>query len=154
MTTTATPDFEFFQGTTSESRTLPRITIRKGGLLVLTQAAAKMLGDEVTHIQLAYDSKNHAVGIRASAEDASGCYRLRTQPKSPGRLVGGKRFFQHHGLTIDKARTFDAVDFGNGIVGFTLPEDMAESEPVGGTARSESTPTGKRPATPRKAKAA
>ncbi len=41
--------FQFFEGATSESTTAPRITVRKGGVLVLTQAAVEMLGDGVTH---------------------------------------------------------------------------------------------------------
>ncbi len=41
----------------------------------------------------------------------------------------GKRFFAHYGLTIDKARTFDAEAYDNGIVGFTLTEEPeAEAE--------------------------
>ena len=33
-----------------------------------------------------------------------------------------KRAFVHHGLMEDKARTFDAQDFGDGVVGF-VPEE-------------------------------
>ena len=39
--------FQFFEGTTTESATAARITVRKGGILVLTRAAIAMLGDEV-----------------------------------------------------------------------------------------------------------
>ena len=35
-------------------------------------------------------------------------------------MIGGKRFFNHHGLDADKAKTYGAKDFGNGIVGFHL----------------------------------
>ena len=126
------PDFEFFQGTLSESRTLPQVTVRKGGLMVLTRAAVDLLGDDITHVQLAYNRKSGAIGIRASTEDAPGCYRLRAQPKSPSRLVGGKRFFRHHQLPCTEARTFSIEDFGNGIIGFQLPEqsESGEVEPV------------------------
>ena len=126
------PDFEFFQGNLSESRTLPQVTVRKGGLMVLTRAAVDLLGDDVTHVQLAYNRKSGAIGIRASAEDAPGCYHLRTQPKSPSRLVGGKRFFRHHQLPCTEAQTFSIEDFGNGIIGFQLPEqsELAEAAPA------------------------
>ena len=103
-------DFEFFQGHATESRTKAQITVRRGGLMVITQAAVEMLGDEVEHVQLAYSEKTGSVGIRSTTDDASGGNLLRTQKKSPSRLVGGKRFFQHHGLDIDKARTYDAED--------------------------------------------
>ncbi|MCP3960476.1 MAG: hypothetical protein GY719_21740 [bacterium] len=40
----------------------------------------------------------------------------------------GKRFFSHNGLTIEKARTFDAEAYEGGIVGFNLTEEPAEAE--------------------------
>ncbi|MEM8931693.1 MAG: hypothetical protein AAGE94_11000, partial [Acidobacteriota bacterium] len=130
---TAVADFDFFEGTATESTSRARITVRRGGLMVITKAAVDLLGDEVEHVQLAYSAKTGSVGIRATTEDASGGYLLRTQTKSPSRLVGGKRFFQHHGLDIDKARTYDAEDFGHGIVGFRLngsADDADEAKPA------------------------
>ena len=119
--------FEFFQGNASEN-TAPRITVRKGGQLVLTSGAVEMLGEDVDHVQLAYNAKKGVVGIRGAGEDAKGRYRLRTQKNGGSRLVTGKRFFGHHSLTIDKARTFDAEAFDGGIVGFQLTEEPAEAE--------------------------
>lgn len=126
ITTATTPNFEFFQGTLSESSTRPQITVRRGGLMVISRAAADLLGDSVTHVQLAFDAKTGTVGIRAATEDTAGAYRLRTQPKGPSRLVSGKRFFQHHGLTVDKAQTYAAETFGKDIVGFRLKTDAPE----------------------------
>ena len=145
-TNTTTPNFEFFQGTLSESSTRPQITVRRGGLMVITRAAVDMLGDAVTHVQLAYDAKTGTVGIRTATEDTAGAYRLRTQPKGPSRLVSGKRFFQHHGLTVDKAHTYTAETFGNGIVGFRLTAAEA-TEPA-----ADATPTPAKKAAPRKIK--
>ena len=125
-TTATTPNFEFFQGTLSESSTRPQITVRRGGLMVISRAAADLLGDSVTHVQLAFDAKTGTVGIRAASEDTTGAYRLRTQPKGPSRLVSGKRFFQHHGLAVDKAQTFAAETYGKDIVGFRLKDDAPE----------------------------
>ena len=118
--TTNTTDFVFFEGNQSESGSRAQITVRRGGLMVLTRAAVDMLGDEVEHVQLGFNPKTKAVGIRVADDEAQGRYRLRTQQKSPSRLIGGKRFFKHYSLSVDKARTFDAEDFGNGIVGFRL----------------------------------
>ncbi len=53
---------------------------------------------------------------------SQGRYRLRNQKNSASRLVDGKRFFAHHGLSFEKARSFDAEDFGEGLIGFRLPE--------------------------------
>ncbi len=119
--------FEFYQGTASENTT-PKITVRKGGQLVLTSGTVAMLGDDVDHVQLGYDVKTKVVGIRGAGEDAEGRYRLRSQKNGRSRLVTGKRFFAHYGLTLDKARTFDAEAYDGGIVGFTLTEEPAEAE--------------------------
>ena len=71
-TTTTTPTFEFFEGNLSESSAKPQVTVRKGGLMVVTRAAVDMLGDEVSHVQLAFDAKRRAVGIRAATDEAAG----------------------------------------------------------------------------------
>lgn len=55
-----------------------------------------------------------------------GVYRLRNQKNGASRLVTGKRFFSHIGLTIEKARKFDAEAFDGGIVGFRLTEAPAK----------------------------
>ncbi len=117
--------FEFYQGTASENTT-PKITIRKGGQLVLTTGAVAMLGDDVDHVPIGYDVKTRVVGLRAAGENAEGRYRLRIPKKGDSRLVTGKRFFAHYGLKVDKARTFDAEEYEGGIVGFKLITD----EPV------------------------
>ncbi len=114
--------FQFFEGTRRESNTAPRFTVRRGGLMVLTPAAVEMLGDGTTHVRIAFNPKARAVGISSAPEEVSGRYRLRTQKNSRSRLVDGKRFFAHHGLSFEKARSFDAEDFGEGLIGFRLPE--------------------------------
>jgi len=115
-----TADFIFFEGAASESSSRPRITLRKGGLLILTAATAAMLGETVESVQLAFNSKTGAVGIRAAAPGTPGSYRLRHQMKGNGRQITGKRFFEHHGLDLNFARSFGATDFGGGIIGFLL----------------------------------
>ena len=124
--------FEFYQGTASENTT-PKITVRKGGQLVLTSGAVAMLGDDIENVQLGYDVKTRVVGIRSADEDAEGRYRLRSQKNGGSRLVTGKRFFSHYGLTIDKARTFNAEAYDGGIVGFKLSEEPADGESDGET---------------------
>ncbi len=119
--------FEFYEGATSEG-TNPRITIRKGGQLVLTSGAVEMLGDDVEFVQIGFDRNTGVVGIRAATEDAKGRYRLRSQKTSGSRLVTGKRFFTHNGLTIEKAQTFDAEAYDGGIVGFKLTDEPAEAD--------------------------
>ncbi len=95
---------------------------------MLTSGAVAMLGDDVENVQLGCDVKTKVVGIRGADEDAQGRYRLRSQKNGASRLVTGKRFFSHYGLTIEKARTFDAEAYDGGIVGFCLTEEPAEAE--------------------------
>ena len=142
QTTDTTSTFEFFQGTLSESSTSPRVTVRRGGLMVITRAAVDLLGDDVSRVQLAYNRKTGDVGIRAASDDMPGSYLLRTQPKSPSRLVSGKRFFQHHSLPVEKAQTFPVREFGNGIIGFQfqdVPEEEQTSVPKAAPATRKAT---------------
>ncbi len=119
--------FQFYEGTSSEN-TSPRITVRKGGQLVLTRGAVEMLGDGVTHVQIGYDAETEVVGLKSAAEDAKGRYRLRTQGTNGLHVVTGKRFFSHNGLETEKARTFTAETFEGGIVGFKLTEESDGAE--------------------------
>ncbi len=48
--------FDFYEGTASEN-TNPRITVRKGGQLVLTSGAVEMLGNDVEFVELAYNAR-------------------------------------------------------------------------------------------------
>ena len=129
--------FNFYEGTATEN-TAPEITVRKGGQLVLTSGAVDMLGDDVEFVQLGYNAKTGVVGIRAATEDAKGRYRLRAQKNSENRLLTGRRFFAHNGLTIEQAKTHDAEEYDGGIVGFKLTEEPAETEP-----KAETTPAKK-----------
>lgn len=115
-----THGFDFFEGTATAHSQEPRVTVRRGGLMVITPAAVEMLGDDVTHVQLGLNPKTNTVAIRKADAKAKGRYRLRTQKNSPMLLVGGKKFFAHHNLAIDKAESFDATQIADGLVGFTL----------------------------------
>ena len=126
--TTTVPAFEFFEGNLSESNSSPQVTVRRGGLMVLSAAAAEMLGEGVEKVQLAYDRSSKTVGIRAASGDAPGAYLLRHQAKSPNRLVGGKRFFTYNGIPTEKAATFEAVRYGDGLIGFRMSGGGVEVE--------------------------
>jgi len=116
----STHGFNFYEGSTSAHSKEPRITVRRGGLMVLTPATVDLLGDSVTHVQLGFNPKTKAVAIRHAADDAKGRYRIRRQKNSPMLIVGGKKFFAHHDLPVNKAATFDAEQIGDGLVGFSL----------------------------------
>ena len=118
-------EFEFFEGTATVNSTTPRVTVRKAGQLVLTEAAVAMLGEGVEHVQIGFNAKSRVVGIRSAAAEVRGALKLRAQPNGRSKLVDGKRFFAHRGLAIDKARGLEVEDFGGGIVGFRLPEEGA-----------------------------
>jgi hypothetical protein len=142
--------FSFYEGTTTEN-TSPRITVRKGGQLVLTRGAVDMLGEGVGHVQVGFNAKTKVVGIRAAGEDAKGRYRLRPQGSNGLHLVTGKRFFTHYGLDVSKARTFEAEKIEDGLIGFSLAgdgtEDNAEKSadpPAEGKADAESKPATKK----------
>lgn len=74
--------FEFYEGTATENASLPRVTVRRSGQMIMTQAAVDLLGDEVPFVQIGYNEATKAVGLRAAAEGGSGRYRLRSQKNS------------------------------------------------------------------------
>ena len=115
-----TPSFQFFEGHQTVSNSVAKITVRKGGVLVLTQAAIDMLGDGVAAVQVGYDPEKKAVGVRAAADTADGAYKLRAQKSGAARMVNGKRLFALHGLTVETAESFDVENFGDGVIGFRL----------------------------------
>ena len=128
--------FLFFEGNTTESASTPKITVRKGGMLILTKAAIDMLGDEVTHVQLAFNPKDRAIGLRGATEDCRGCYRLRAQRNSVSRMVDGKRLFALHGLTAEKAQSYGVEQYGDGIIGFQLSDSNTEAKDTGDAAKA------------------
>lgn len=122
--------FEFFEGTTTVNSSSPRVTVRKSGQLVLTEAAVALLGEGVEQVQIGYNDKARAVGIRPATEGGRGVLKLRAQPNGRSRLIDAKRFFAHHSLTVEKARGIEVEEFGGGVVGFRLPEEVAGGEGV------------------------
>ena len=121
--------FYFYEGSTTDSATSARITVRKGGILVLTKATVEMLGADVEAVQVGFNPETRAIALRPASLDARGSYRLRGQRNSVSKLVDGKRVFKHHGLIAKSSMSYDAESFGDGLVGFTLPETaMAETE--------------------------
>ncbi len=95
-----------------------------------------MLGEGVEAVQVGFNPETRAIGIRAADEATQGRYRLRAQGHGTRRLVDGKRLFALHGVTIEKAQTFDAEDFGDGIVGVMLPAAEAEATDKAATKRA------------------
>jgi hypothetical protein len=123
-------EFEFFEGTATVNSTTPRVTVRKAGQLVLTEAAVAMLGEGVESVQIGFNAKSRVVGIRPAADGVRGALKLRAQPNGRSKLVDAKRFFAHRGLAVDKARGLEVEDFGGGIVGFRLPEEGTGEAPA------------------------
>jgi len=117
--------FDFFEGARTETKA-PQITVRRTGQMVLTSAAVALLGAGVTHVQFGFDTKTGAVALRAATEETKGHYRLREQANGSS-LVDGRRFLGHHGLKLERAQRFPAEAFGDGMVGFHLPEVVAAS---------------------------
>ncbi len=121
--------FQFYEGNATESAEHARITVRKGGVLVLTQATLDMLGADASHVQVGFNPETRQLALRSSGGDSKGAYRLRSQRNSPSRLVDGKRVFKLHGLAAESSTSYEAEDLGDGLIGFRLPETAADDEP-------------------------
>jgi hypothetical protein len=87
--------FQFFEGSASINSTTPQVTVRKSGQVVLTQAAVELLGEGVEQVQVGYNAKTGAVGIRPATDGGRGALRLRKQPNGRSKLIDAKRFFAH-----------------------------------------------------------
>ena len=139
--------FQFFEGSTTINSTSPQATLRRSGQVILTAAAVELLGDGVTQVQVGYNAKTGAVGIRPAVEGGRGALRLRKQPNGRSRLIDAKRFFAHHGLAVGQLRRLPVDDFGSGIIGFQLdPKAAADSE--GETTSKPTTGKGRKTAAP------
>ena len=112
-------NFEFFVNSQTPKNNDPRITVRRQGVLVLTEKAAKMLGENVEYVQIGYDAKSRSVGIRAADSNASGRYRMRDL-KNATFLVNAKPMFKHYNVEIDRAQSYDVEVFDKGLIGVTL----------------------------------
>lgn len=137
-------NFVFFNGSQVSKSATPKITVRRGGVLILNQNAVNMMGEDVSHVRIAYNPERRAVGVAKAPEDAPGRYRLRRQTDGTSFLVNAKPMFQHLGLTVAKAKSFDVEDFGGGIIGATLDgtlEPEAVAEPVAKSEPAEAAPT-------------
>ncbi|MEM8994911.1 MAG: hypothetical protein AAGF23_08980, partial [Acidobacteriota bacterium] len=104
-------------------------------------------------VQVGYNPETRAVALRPVETDTKGAYRLRDQRNSVSKLVDGKRVFKHHGLTADASTSYDAEDFGDGLVGFTLPDPSAVDAPATEQPASKPRATGKPAAKRRSSKA-
>ena len=116
-----TNGFQFFEGHSTISATTPQVTIRKNGLMVLTAAAVAMLGDDVTRVRFGFDPDSNSIGLQGASDDTKGSYLLRKQKHGASKTVDGRRFLAHLGVKFEKAESFNAEDFGGGIVGLRLP---------------------------------
>ncbi|MEM8996859.1 MAG: hypothetical protein AAGF23_18885 [Acidobacteriota bacterium] len=145
--------FQFYEGSTTDSAASARITVRKGGILVLTKATVEMLGDDVEAVQVGYNPETRAIALRPASLDAKGSYRLCGQRNSVSKLVDGKRVFRHHGLIAESSSSYDAESFGDGLIGFTLPE-TASHQTINATAETvtDKPPTKRRSTKATKAK--
>jgi hypothetical protein len=122
-------EFEFFEGSATIHSTTPQATVRRSGHLILTQAAVELLGEGVERVQVGYNAKTGAVGIRPAPEGGRGALRLRKQPNSRSRLIDAKRFFAHHGLKLGQARRVPVEDFSGGLIGFMVDGGKRQEEP-------------------------
>ena len=114
-------DFVFFDSSKASKSMSPKITVRRGGALVINEKATAMFGDGVTHVQICYSGKTRAVGLRAAEPEDPGTFRMQQHKNIKGCLVNAGPMFKHHGLEIERATSFDVEDFGDGIYGLTLP---------------------------------
>jgi hypothetical protein len=78
--------FELLEGARTESKAAPQGTVRRSGQMALNPPAVAMVGEDVTHVQVGFNTASGIVGIRAAANRARGRDRVNPRP-APSGLV-------------------------------------------------------------------
>ncbi len=106
----------------------PIVGIQTRGTLSLNAAAFNLLKGgrdvEKLYAELLFDPENHIVGIRAADKGASNSYIVRKQNYAESYLMTARAFVVYYGIEHGEARHYSLKDFGDGIVGFSLKNDL------------------------------
>ncbi len=99
------PQFEVFKGRDSRAGTEPLVTMQRGGIYSLNQAAHEALG-RPEFVELLFDRNDRVMGFRNVPRGVTHAYKVRGQANSSSFLVTGRAFNQYFGITVDKARRY------------------------------------------------
>jgi len=99
--------FEKYVPQATPNKSLPKVTIRKTGLISFDAAAVKEFSlEKVTHMVLFFDKSKKVLGVLSDADDAQqGAIPVSRRRRTVSIKV--PQFFSSFGLLIDDNRKFD-----------------------------------------------
>ena len=82
--------------------------LRNGDLSVSPAVYEKWFG-RADYVELMFDTQNKKVGMKPRTKPSKSTYKLRESPQGGARrYVSGGQFLANYGVTITKAKSFDA----------------------------------------------
>ena len=101
--------FEVFDKRAATAVKTPMVTVQKGGMFSLNQAAYKAAG-EPEAVELLYDPENRMVGFRPTDPTRPRAFFVRPQGKNSATYtVAGRAFTQHYEIDTSKALRYAAI---------------------------------------------
>jgi hypothetical protein len=122
-------EFKRYERRSRPIGTDPVVGIQRRGTISFNAAAFSLLGGQKgkdLYVELLFDEEHQVVGIRSVEPGGRHSYPVRKQPRAESFLVTGKGFLAYNNVPIGEARQYRAKDLGNGIIGFSLKDDLME----------------------------
>ena len=120
--------FEVFKRRARPFVSDPVVGIQSRGTISLNAAAYNLLKGgcdvEELYAELLFDLEKKIVGIRAVEKGAPNSYIVRKQKHAESYLITAKAFVSYYGIELREARHYSLKNFGDGIVGFSLENDL------------------------------
>lgn len=85
------------------------IRILKSGDFSISPGAYQQWFDKANHVELLYDPKSRKIGLKPRRKPTKASYKLRESPQGgQRRYVSGTQFLDAYGISVGKARSFEA----------------------------------------------
>lgn len=119
---------ELFTGRPRQQPGQLNVTLQRGGRFIINQAIADLMGDPPT-VELLFDRAAHRMAIRPATPDSAFAYPLRRHQRASTRLISGRKFMSHYGISRDVTRRYKATwDGAMLLVDLTQPLGANEGE--------------------------
>ncbi len=99
-------DLELFTGRARHNEL--SVTIQRGGRFVVAQGIATLMGDPPM-VELLFDRGKRQMAIRPAIPGSIYAYPLRRHQRPSTRLISGRKFMNHYGLSHHITRRYKAT---------------------------------------------
>jgi hypothetical protein len=99
---------ELFTGRTRRRPDELSVTVQRGGRFVVHDDIAKLMGDPST-VELLFDRVKGQMAIRPATPESVFAYPLRRRRDAAIRLISGRKFMGHYGISHEATRRYKAT---------------------------------------------